>query len=146
MSATEVAALLGGRPVLKREITSELDLAELVRAGLPASALDHMLDQLAEVVGSQAAIYQVVGSVRTLQRKRAAHSTLSTEESDRLARLARVLAQAEQSLGSQEKARRWLVKPNRALSGRTPLSLVDSDAGTLAVVRELGRIEHGVYS
>lgn len=146
MSVVEVAALLGGQSVLKRKITSELELAELVRAGLPSSALDHMLEELAAVAGSQAAIYQVIGSARTLQRKRAVHGTLSSDESDRLARLARLLAQAEQALGAQEKARRWLVKPNRALGGRTPLSILDSDAGTLAVERVLGRIEHGIYS
>jgi putative toxin-antitoxin system antitoxin component (TIGR02293 family) len=87
-----------------------------------------------------------VGSARTLQRKRAARGRLSSDESDRLARLARILAQAVLAFGSQDKARRWLVKPNRALSGRTPLGLLDSDAGTLAVERVLGRIEHGVYS
>jgi len=37
-------------------------------------------------------------------------------------------------------------KANRALGGRVPLHLLDSDAGAQAVERVLGRIEHGVYS
>lgn len=39
-----------------------------------------------------------------------------------------------------------MVKPNRALGGERPLALLDSDVGSLAVERVLGRIEHGVYS
>lgn len=145
MSAPAVAELLGGASVLKRKVTSELELAELVRAGLPSSALDHVLELLA-AVESQATIYRVVGRARTLQRKRAQHAALSSDESDRLARLARVVARAESALGSREKARTWLVTPNRALGGSTPLSLLDSDAGTLVVERVLGRIEHGIFS
>ena len=146
MAAAAVAKKLGGRGVLHREITSELELAAAVRAGLPSSALDHLLDDLAAWAGSQAEVYRVVGSARTLQRKRAQHTKLSADESDRLARLARLLVRAEEALGDAGKARRWLSEPNRALDGQRPLTLLDSDAGALAVERVLGRIEHGVYS
>lgn len=146
MSATAIAALLGGRPILKRNIQSDFDLAELVRAGIPATALAHVAQRLVDAVGSQAAIYEVIGSTRTLQRKRAAGQRLSRDESDRLARLARIVARAEEALASEARAHRWLARPNRGLEGRSPLSLVDSDAGTLAVERVLGRIEHGLYS
>lgn len=146
MTATAVAQKLGGRRVLRRTITSELDLAEAVRAGLPVSALDHLLAGLGEWIGSAADVYRVVGSARTLQRKRAHHTILSADESDRLARLARLLVRAEEAVGDVEKAHRWLGQPNRALGGQRPVSLLDSDAGALAVERVLGRMEHGVYS
>lgn len=146
MSAMAVAEKLGGRRVLRRVISSDLDLADAVRDGLPSSALDHVLAELAEWVGSQAEVYRVVGSARTLQRKRTAHLVLSSDESDRLARLARILVRAEEALAEPEKAYRWLSRPNRGLGGRRPLTLLDSDAGALAVERVLGRIEHGVYS
>ena len=144
--ASAVAKKLGGKRVLRREITSELDLVEAVRAGLPSSALDHLMDELTEWVDSQAEVYRVVGSVRTLQRKRAERTTLSADESDRLVRLARLLVRTEEALGDEEKAHRWLSRPNRALGGQRPLTLLDSDAGALAVERVLGRIEHGIYS
>ncbi len=146
MLVKEVVTLLGGQPALRRKITSERELADLVREGLPSSALDHLLEQLLTVAGSQAAIYDIIGSARTLQRKRAEHTRLSSSESDRLARLARVVVRAEEALGAPDPARRWLVRPNRALGGVTPLSMLDSDVGTLAVERLLGRIEHGIYS
>lgn len=146
MTATAVAKKLGGKRVLHREITSDLELAEAVRAGLPSQALDAVLAELTEWVGSQAEVYRVVGSARTLQRKRSAHTDLSVDESDRLARLARLVVRAEEALGDADKARHWLSQPNRALGGQRPLTLLDSDAGALAVERVLGRIEHGVYS
>lgn len=148
MSAMAVAKKLGGRRVLHREITSELELAEAVRAGLPSSALDHVLAELGRSLlgSSQSEVYRVVGSARTLQRKRSEGTDLSADESDRLARLARLLVRAEEALGDAEKAGHWLTQPNRALSGERPLTLLDSDAGALAVERVLGRIEHGVYS
>ena len=143
---TAVAKKLGGKRVLRREITSELELAEAVRAGLPFQSLDSLLAELAGWAGSQADVYRVVGSARTLQRKRSARTDLSVDESDRLARLARLVVRAEEALGDAEKARHWLTQPNRALGGQRPLTLLDSDAGALAVERVLGRIEHGVYS
>ncbi|HUF25915.1 MAG TPA: antitoxin Xre/MbcA/ParS toxin-binding domain-containing protein [Gemmatimonadaceae bacterium] len=146
MRATAVAGKLGGKRTLRREITSEIDLAEAVRAGFPSAVLDHLLDDLAGWVESQADVYRVVGSARTLQRKRTHRLALSADESDRLARLARLLVRAEEALGDDDVAHRWLTRPNRALGGRAPLSLLDSDAGALAVERVLGRIEHGVHS
>jgi uncharacterized protein (DUF2384 family) len=44
-------------------------------------------------------LYRLVGSQRTLQRKRAGRVLLSPEESDRIARVARVIARAEEALG-----------------------------------------------
>jgi putative toxin-antitoxin system antitoxin component (TIGR02293 family) len=47
-------------------------------------------------------------------------------------------------LGSEEKAARWLRRPNRALGNQAPLDLMDSDIGTRQVEEVLGRIEHGI--
>jgi putative toxin-antitoxin system antitoxin component (TIGR02293 family) len=121
-------------------------MARMVREGLPTAALEHVLDELTPEAGTQAEIYGVVGSARTLQRKRAAKQRLSPEESDRLARLARILVHAEETFGSADKARRWLGKSNWTLGGNKPLSLLDSDAGALAVQQVLGRIQHGIFS
>lgn len=145
MSAVAVAKKLGGQGVLRRRITTDRDLIDAVRAGLPVQALDYVLNASTPTL-RQGDVYRVVGSVRTLQRKRLRRAALSTEESDRLARLARILVRADTALGDEDKAGRWLAEENRALGGERPVALLDSDAGTLAVEQELGRIEHGVYS
>jgi putative toxin-antitoxin system antitoxin component (TIGR02293 family) len=147
MSVDAIARKLGGKRVFRRELKSEADLIAQVRAGMPAAALDSIIVDFGETAGViQAVIYDVVGKARTLQRKRQHRAVLSSDESDRLARLARMLVRAEEAIGDKAKAYSWLVKPNRALGGQSPLSLLDNDTGTLSVERVLGRIEHGVYS
>lgn len=146
MSVEAIARKLGGKRVFRRDLKSEADFIEQIRAGLPASALDSIFVEFAETAGIQTQIYRVVGKARTLQRKRQHSTVLSADESDRLARLARILVRAEEALGDRERAYSWLTKPNRALGGQSPLSLLDNDTGTLSVERVLGRIEHGVYS
>jgi putative toxin-antitoxin system antitoxin component (TIGR02293 family) len=146
MSAAAVSKKLGGRSVLRRTVSSDLDLADTVRAGLPSAALDHILEELDGYLESNAQVYELVGSTRTLQRKRSTKARLSPGESDRLVRFARMIVRAEEAIGDEAKALRWLITPNRALEGQRPLELLDSDAGTVAVEQVLGRIEHGVYS
>jgi putative toxin-antitoxin system antitoxin component (TIGR02293 family) len=60
--------------------------------------------------------------------------------------VARIVALAEESLGSREKAARWLKRPNRALGNAIPLAHLDTDPGVRQVEDLLGRISHGVYS
>lgn len=146
MSIGAIARKLGGKKVLRVDLKSEADLIAAVRKGLPSESLDIVFGSFAKMMGLQASLYQAVGSARTLQRKRAEHSVLSADESDRLARLARMIVRAEQALDDTDKALDWMASPNRALRGERPIDLLDSDAGSLAVERILGRIEHGVSS
>jgi putative toxin-antitoxin system antitoxin component (TIGR02293 family) len=85
-------------------------------------------------------------SERTLSRRITSNSKLTAEESDRTVRLARVMANAEDTLGTMQKASRWLQTPNRALDGEAPFDLLDTDAGVQSVETVLGRIAYGVYS
>jgi putative toxin-antitoxin system antitoxin component (TIGR02293 family) len=143
MTIEQLAQRLGGRKVLRRAVRSELDLAEAIDEGLSIEALEHVL-AAADLDANEA--YKLVGSRRTLARKKKSGMKLSANESDRLARVVRLVARAEEALADREKAHRWLRKANRSLGGRRPLDLLSSDAGTHMVERVLGRIEHGVYS
>ena len=70
--------------------------------------------------------------------------TLTPEQSDRLLRVARVIAAAEETFGSREKAGTWLRRPTSALTGESPLDLLDTDEGAREVETLLGRIAHGI--
>ena len=146
MSIREVVKKLGGRKVFHSDSVSEHDLIEAVRAGLPVIALESLVHEFSKGVGTPGEIYRAVGRKRTLQRKRSDGTKLSSHESDRLARVARLLVRAEEVFADRDKARRWFSQPNRALGGERPIALLDSDTGALSVERILGRIEHGVYS
>jgi putative toxin-antitoxin system antitoxin component (TIGR02293 family) len=79
---------------------------------------------------------------RTAQRRKE-QGALTAEESDRLARVARVTQRAVDAIGDENQAREWLRRTNRALQGAIPLKLLGTDAGAERVADELGRIEYG---
>jgi putative toxin-antitoxin system antitoxin component (TIGR02293 family) len=82
---------------------------------------------------------------RTLARRKSRHEPLNLEETDKALRLARISTEAERVFGSQEKSARWLRKPNPAFSGQTPLELLKSETGAVAVNELLGQIDHGMF-
>jgi putative toxin-antitoxin system antitoxin component (TIGR02293 family) len=117
-----------------------MDMVNLVRRGLPVGAVQFVLDTgrltLAE-------LDMVVLPRKTLANRRKL-GILTPEQSDRLVRVARVLAAAEETFGSQAKAAIWLRRPTIALDGERPLHLLDTDEGARAVETLLGRIGHGI--
>ena len=143
MTSSTLAEQLGGDKALSRSVRSDLELADAIRLGISYRAVEHVID-----TGMLEAneVYELVGSRRSLARKKKEGRALSAIESDRLARVARVIGRAEDALGGRDTAHRWLRKPNRALGGRRPLELLTSDIGARMVEQVLGRIEHGVYS
>jgi putative toxin-antitoxin system antitoxin component (TIGR02293 family) len=82
---------------------------------------------------------------RTFDR-RLAQGILSPEESDRLARVAKIFDEARQAFGSPEKARGWMSTPLAVFEGETPLQRADTSLGSTQVEDVLGRIDAGVYS
>ncbi len=143
MTGYALAEWLGGTRVLKTEVRSSLDLTRLVQAGLPVRVIDYLVRRGAIM---QAEVERIVIPRRTLAHRKKRRQVLTPEESDRLARLARVIARAEATFGDSDKAHRWLRKSNRALDGAAPMELVDTDHGTVMVENVLGRLAHGVYS
>jgi putative toxin-antitoxin system antitoxin component (TIGR02293 family) len=114
---------------------------EAVRKGLPAGRLD----QIARLLGvDRTLLLRVLGiSERTLQRKHILSARLSPAASDRLTRIDRIHALAVEVFGDAGKAAEWLKRPSRALGEEPPLRLLDTDAGTQQVERELRQIQHG---
>ncbi len=137
-TADIVRALGGSRLVPAR---SPGQLRALVRAGLPYAALSAIVSGFRLGAADTGTILRI--PERTLARRKK-EKRLSAEESDRLVRLARIAALAEDVLGSRENAARWLVTGNRALGGRTPLSELDTDLGADEIEAVLQRLTHGI--
>jgi putative toxin-antitoxin system antitoxin component (TIGR02293 family) len=138
----KVADMLGSYEVFRTPLKSEMQLFDEVQQGLPPAALDQMVKHH---LLSLEEMNHLVVSPRTLARRRK-EKHLSPEESDRLARLARIMAYAEEVFGDREKAHTWLRRPNRAMEGRLPLDLLETETGGRIVETILGRIQHGIYS
>lgn len=136
-----IVETLGGQKIVKAATLE--DLRARRRAGLPYASLDAV--SAAFHIDAKDIIRILELPRRTLARRKK-ERRLHADESDRLLRLGRVAALAEEVLGSREKAGRWLHEPNTALAGDPPLRRLDSDLGARQVEDVLVRIAHGVYS
>ena len=136
----KIQELLGGEAVTG-PLATEFDVVRLVRRGLSVAAVDGFL---AATHQPFSAIEPYVMPRRTFNRRRDADQLLDPAESDRMVRIARMVAAAEDVLGDQERAWRWLERPNRALEGQSPISMADTDLGAQGVERLLGQIAHGL--
>lgn len=143
METARVVKMLGGEKALGAKVASASDMIPVVRRGLDYSALESIIGTIG--VARETVLAALGLPPRTITRRKG-EQRLSAAESDRVYRLARVVAMAEAVLGDVEKARAWLLRPNRALAHVTPLSLLDTDEGTRQVEAVLGRIAYGVWS
>lgn len=118
----------------------DLALALRVERGLPISSLDKMLRAVAP--NDPAMLYRVVPR-STLSRRRQARA-LSADESNRLARLAKVWTQALHVWTSEDEARDFLFRKHALLGGKTPFEMaLGGDLGADMVMQVLGRLEFG---
>ena len=137
-----VLSALGQRT--RKNVTPGEAARELVRRGMPASALTSLAKQLGIALSDLEAIVGIPPA--TAARKRATNETLKPVLSDRAFRIAHILTFATEVLESRDKAASWLRTPNRALRGEAPLMMLDTEIGSREVEQVLGRIEAGVYS
>jgi putative toxin-antitoxin system antitoxin component (TIGR02293 family) len=142
--AEEITSLLGGPRVLGRRPANDFAYIEMIREGLPFASVS----AAGKALGlSEEQVLTALGiPKRTAARRKATKGRLNAIESERIMRLSRTIAAANDVLGSREKAASWIQGHNPALDGLTPLSLLDTDLGLQRVLDILTRIEYGVYS
>ena len=134
---------LGGEAVLKRRLSRNIDLQAAIREGFPQRVIEELMRAAGLSIKELAACLDL--SPRSLQRRRR-EGRLARYESDRVYRLARIVALAKSSLGGRDAATRWLKRPNRALGGKAPLAVIDTELGARSVENVLGRIAFGGVS
>ena len=134
---------LGGKQTLGRTLSSEHDLREAIREGFPPAVVEELMRASGLTLKELANALDL--SPRSLQRRRRT-GRLARYESDRLYRLARIVALADEFLGDHERAVRWLKHPNRALGGIPPVTALDTELGARQVEDILGRIAYGGIS
>jgi putative toxin-antitoxin system antitoxin component (TIGR02293 family) len=145
MGSRDVAAVLGGRKVLGKKVHGAMDLARLIETGFPEPVLERVKNALGLTDRETAKVLRV--SEKTIGRLRGAPSRrLSPAASDRLYRIARLFALAEEVLERADAARDWLREPQAGLGNRSPLELMGTEAGSREVEDLLLRIEHSVLS
>jgi putative toxin-antitoxin system antitoxin component (TIGR02293 family) len=121
---------------------SGLELAKLVEQGLPLENLE-ILKARGLTFTEMAA---TVISPRTLKHRKARGENLSPAETERAVRVASMIRLAEEVFGNRETALRWLREDDDRLGDRTPLSLLQTEAGGREVESMLHGIAHGIFS
>lgn len=126
--------------VQESSLRTGLDLVREIRNGLPAESVENFVraGKLSNVE-----VDRIV-----LPRKTLAHrkdiGKLTADQSDRLMRVVRVIAFAEETFGDERKAYAWLRRQTSALGESAPLDLLDTEEGAREVETILSRIAHGI--
>jgi putative toxin-antitoxin system antitoxin component (TIGR02293 family) len=141
-SARATAGVMGGSERLGSVPSQAMDFVEVIRAGVPYAAFEALADTLGWSIEETRRALRF--PARTLHRRRQGRR-LDEQQSERVVRLAHVVACAIDVVGTADKASRWLRTPIVALGGRAPIDLIDTDVGAGEVLNVLGRLDHGVF-
>lgn len=134
-----VEALLG---VKGRTHAFRLALPSSIESGLPVAALDHLADRVAP--GDARFKFRLIPKAMLERRRKSASKRLTSEEGDRLARLAKVFSFALDIYKEPERAREFLGRPHPMLDGKAPLDVaLATSPGADMVINLLGRAAYG---
>lgn len=114
---------------------------EVIRAGLPARAFVGVAIALSLTVDELAAKLGV--SPRTIRDQRKKLARLSSENTEKLVRIARIQHQARKIFSTDEAVSDWLMSPAPALEGAKPIDLLDTGLGAREIEAVLNGIAYG---
>jgi putative toxin-antitoxin system antitoxin component (TIGR02293 family) len=143
VAGLSAASVLGGEAVLHALPRSVLEWIALVRHGISAGTIDAVVRVLG--IGQSELSLALDIPERTIVRRKK-EGVLSPDESGKMVRLAQVIERAVEVFEDEQAAMGWLKSRNAALGGSSPLSLLDTELGSWAVMSTLGRIEQGVFA
>ena len=135
-----VAFILGGPATLGGVITNLHDLRLRVEEGLPMESLDAVARHVAVTERQVAVIKYGIVPRTTLARRR----RLTLVESERLERLARIMALAEYVWEDFGNALEFLHSEQKSLGGARPIDLARSELGAREVEELLMKMEYAL--
>jgi putative toxin-antitoxin system antitoxin component (TIGR02293 family) len=121
---------LTGKP-----LNSETDVMAAVQARLPSSVL--------YFVQSLGVTQEEVESFIMKHEETSPTDRLTVDQSDRVVRFLRLIADASDVFGDRAKAFVWLRRPLRELNDQSPLAAAETDAGARVVQTILSQIAWG---
>ena len=114
-----------------------------VERGVPISALEEFAAYSGFALKD---LLEVVIPARTLKHRRQRQETLNLDESDRLARVARIYELAVRVFGAPQKALHWLSQPKHRFEEKTPLLMMRTEIGARGVEDMLIQIDEGFFA
>ena len=143
INEVDLGKVIGGTKAMVEKLSDSEKLRRLLADGFPYGPFESILKRLRL---TRAQVGAALGLPERTLARRKQERKFQPLESDRIFRFLQVAAHAIEIMGDDEKAGRWLTKPNRALTGGVPLELLDTPIGASQVDEILGRIEHGLFS
>jgi putative toxin-antitoxin system antitoxin component (TIGR02293 family) len=118
---------------------ADLAIHHKVKARFPTELLKELVD-----AGSfSREAREIIISLRALDARVNRRQLLSVRESDRLFRVARVIALAEVAFGGRDKARRWLNAPKRRFRGNSLVGMLTTTVGAFLIEDTLLQLTEG---
>jgi putative toxin-antitoxin system antitoxin component (TIGR02293 family) len=137
VAAQSIAEVLG----LGASVRTMQELDTAVTGGLPKRSLVLLSSRLySDHRAASAFKYKVIPPATWKRRAK----RLSRQESERIERLARVLAYAEYVLDDKEDARQWMSAAHSELDGKTPLEAARTEIGARRVESVLNKLFFGL--
>jgi len=143
INEVDLGKVIGITKTLAQKLSDTEELRKLLITGFPYAPFESVLKRLG---WTRAQVGEALGLPERTLARRKQEGKFQPLESDRVFRFLQVVAHAIETIGDDEKAGRWLTKPNRALMGKVPLQLLNTPIGASQVDEILGRIDHGLYS
>jgi putative toxin-antitoxin system antitoxin component (TIGR02293 family) len=143
MEPQAVVEVMGGSSAVHAPVRGLLDLRAEIMRGLQVAALhktvDHVFRDPAE---RRRFLYRLVPEGSYKRRLKIGH--LTPAESERVARLAGVIALAEDVWGNPGDARQFLLTPHPELQDQPPIEVAIEEFGARHVEQILEGIRHGL--
>lgn len=142
-SLRKLVEFMGGTAVVGSP-SSDHEFIEIIRQGLPSKVIRVIVK--ASSLSEDTITTSLRIAKRTAARRKANAARLRASESELVYRFSKLFVTAADILGSEEKARQWLISENGALNGCRPIDLLDTGIGFEESLNVLQRIDCGVYS
>jgi len=118
-------------------------LIDALREGLPVRSFEILQQRLG---WSRSALAEALSIPERTLMRRYRQGQFSLEESQRLLRLARIVARGEELFSHSHRLGTWLREPVRGLGYKRPIDYLDTDIGAEEVEDLIMRLAHGVIT
>ena len=142
VAAEQIAKVLGGRRVLGRRVTSMRELDDIVREGMPKTALDTFIDALGRSQYGEFAVQLRNKIVPRASYNRVDRFNLQVSETTE--RMARLYAMALSVFEDPQAAARFMANAHPELDDRTPFEAALTEIGGREVEEVIERGLHGL--
>ncbi|MEO6166149.1 MAG: antitoxin Xre/MbcA/ParS toxin-binding domain-containing protein [Chitinophagales bacterium] len=142
-TTTDLRMILGGEKAVAQPLINDADLISLARKGIKLASVVSVSEHLSISMSKMSELLHT--SQRTFQRKKKT-DIMSTYISEQTIEIAQIVSRGLEIFSTREEFNNWLATPLLAFGNQPPLNYLDTTFGTQFILKELGRLQHGVYS